>query len=177
MILGVLASREVGVLAFSQLDRTVATLRISLAELQDKERQLDSMIAQFRAQLRRLPRQVIYGGTALDVSLNAMGEIEERLADAVANRKRVLAIKKTAIEELEALESVKQLDEARRSLQELKQRARSSTDPSSTDLSSTDPPEDGETLEEIRRLEQFIAEHSKRAELAITARYREDEER
>ena len=113
-----------------------------------------------------------------------MGEIEERLADAVANLKRVLAIKKTAIEELEALESVKLLDEARRSLQELKQRSPSSTDPSSTDPSSTDPsstdpstPEDGETLEEMRRLEQFIAEHSKRAELAITARYREDEDR
>ena len=156
-------------MAFSQLDRTVATLRISLAELQDKERQLDSMIAQFRVQLRRLPRQVIYGGTALDVSLNAMGEIEERLADAVASRKRVLAIKKTAIEELEALQLVKQLDEARRSLQELKKRAPSSTDPST--------PEDGETVEEMRRLEQFITEHSKRAEWAITARYREDEER
>ena len=156
-------------MAFSQLETTMANLRISLAEIQDKERLLDSMIAQFRTQLRRLPRQVIYGRTTLDASLNAMGEIEERLADAVANRKRVLAIKKTANEELEALDSVKQLDEARRALQELKQRARSSTDLNSL--------EDGENVAEMRRLEQFIAEHSKRAEWAITARYHENEER
>ncbi len=157
-------------MAFSQLEKTMATLRISLAEVRDKERQLDSMIGQFRTQLRRLPRQVIYGRTALDASLAAMGEIEERLADAIAQRNRVLAIKKTATEELEALELVKQLDEARRSLQELRQRAR---------LSESAPfsEENGEVLAEMRRLEQFIAEHSKRAEWAITARFQEDAER
>ena len=37
----------------------MAALRMSLAEIQDKERQLDSTIAQFRTQLRRLPRQAI----------------------------------------------------------------------------------------------------------------------
>jgi hypothetical protein len=50
---------------------------MSLAEIQNKEGQLDSMIAQFQTQLRRLPRQVIYGNTPLDVSLSSMGEIEE----------------------------------------------------------------------------------------------------
>ena len=35
------------------------------------------MIQQFRTQLRRLPRQVIYGTTSLDLSLSAMAEIEE----------------------------------------------------------------------------------------------------
>jgi chromosome segregation ATPase len=100
----------------------MANLRLSLAEINDKEQQLDAMISQFRTQLRRLPRQVIYGRTALDYSLTAMGEIEERLEDAVANRRRLLAIKKTATEELEALELVKQVDETRRSLRDLKQR-------------------------------------------------------
>ena len=90
-------------MAFSQLNKTMANLRMSLAEITDKERQLDSMISQFRTQLRRLPRQVIYGRTSLDSSLTAMGEIEERLADSVDNRRRLLAIKKTATEELEAL--------------------------------------------------------------------------
>ena len=156
-------------MAFSQLQNLMAALRLRLAEIQNKEEQLDAMIAQFRTQVRRLPRQAVYGQVSLDASLAALGEIEERLADAVASRKRVLAIKKTAVEELEALQLVKQLDEARRSLQELTQRARSSTDPCST--------EDGKTVEEMRRLEHFIAEHSKRAEWAITARYREDAER
>ena len=58
---------------YSQLRTTIANLRLSLAEIEEKERQLDSMIAQFQTQLRRLPRQVIYGRTGLDASLAAMG--------------------------------------------------------------------------------------------------------
>ena len=150
-------------MAFSQLLKTMASLRMRLAEITDKERQLDSMISQFRAQLRRLPRQVIYGGTALDSSITAMGEIEERLDDAVANRRRLLAIKKTATKELEALDLVKQVDETRRTLQELTQRM-------------TETGEDEESLAEVRRLEQFIAENSKRAEWAITADRQEQQE-
>lgn len=147
-------------MTMSPLQQTMAALRIALAEIQNKEQQLDSMINQFRVQIRRLPRQVIYGNTPLDVSLSAMGEIEERLADALVTRRRLLAIKKTAREELEALERIKQVDEARRSLAVLQQRMRVSG-------------EDAATLEEVRRLEQFIAEHSKRAEWAITASYQE----
>ena len=151
---------EAQIMSTSQLQQTMATLRMSLAEIQNKERQLDSMISQFRTQLRRLPRQVIYGRTPLEVSLSAMGEIEERLADALAMKRRLLTIKKAARDELAALESVKQVDEARRSLANLKRQILISG-------------EDTETLAEIRRLEQFIAEHSKRAEQAITASYQE----
>lgn len=109
-------------MAISQLQQTKATLRISLAEIKNKEDQLDAMISQFRTQLRRLPRQVVYGKTSLDASLTAMGEIDERLADVLVTRERLLAIKKTVMEELEALEVIQQVDEARRSLAELKQR-------------------------------------------------------
>lgn len=151
-------------MVISQLQQTMATLRMSLAEIQHKEKQLDSLVAQFRTQLRRLPRQVIYGKTGLEISLAAMGEIEERLADAVATRRRLLAIKKSAMEELEALELLKRVDEARRSLQALKQCVRTSG-------------EDEETLAEIRRLEQFIADYSKRAEWAITTSYQERQEK
>lgn len=148
---------------YSQLRTTIANLRLSLAEIEERERQLDSMIAQFQSQLRRLPRQVIYGRTGLDSSLTTMGEIEERLADSLANRQRVLTIKKTATEELRALELVGKVDEARNSLQSLKQEVRFSG-------------ENPGTVEEIRRLEQFIAEHSKLAEWAITSSYQEQEE-
>ncbi len=147
-------------MTMSQLQQTMATLRMSLAELQNKEQQLDTMISQFRTQLQRLPRQVIYGRTSLDASLSSMGEIEERLADTESTRRRLLAIKKTAMEELAALESVQQVDEARRSLSNLKRQARLEG-------------ESQETTSEIRRLESFIAEHSKLAEQVITARYQE----
>ena len=147
-------------MVFSQLQSTMATLRMSLAEIQDKERQLDARISQFRTQLRRLPRQVVYGNTGLDASMSAMGEIEERLADVVASRRRLLEFKRAAEEELEALGLIKQVDEARHKLQALRQRVRTSG-------------EDTDTKAEIRRLESFIAEHSRRAEQAITARYEE----
>ena len=147
-------------MVMSQLQQTMATLRLSLVEIQNKEKQLDSMISQFRTQLRRLPRQVVYGKTPLDVSLSAMGEIEERLADALAIRRRLLTVKKAATDELAALESVKQVGEARQSLSKLKRQILVSG-------------EDEETRMEIRRLEQFIAQHSKRAEMAITESYQE----
>ena len=145
-------------MSMSQLQQTMATLRLGLAEIRNKEEQLDSMIAQFRTQLRRLPRQVVYGRTPLDSSLSAMGEIEERLADAEAVRRRLLIIKKAALDELAALESVKQVDDAKARLAGLRRQLASDG-------------EDEETMAEMRRLQQFIAEHSKRAEAAITESY------
>ena len=147
----------------SQLKIAVASLRIRLAEIQSKEDQTEALINQFRTQLRRLPRQVVYGTISLDSSLTAMGEIEERLNDALATQRWILEFKKTAVYELEALELVGQVDEARRSLSTLKQQSRSSG-------------ETHETAEEILRLEKFIAAYSKKAELAITDSYQQRQE-
>ena len=147
-------------MSMSQLQQTMATLRLSLAEIRNKEQQLEAMISQFRTQLRRLPRQVVYGTTPLDLSLSAMGEIEERLNDAISVHRRLLTVKQAALDELAALESVQQVDEAKSNLSRLKRQISSNG-------------EDQEALGEIKRLEQFIAEHSKRAEAAITERYQE----
>ena len=123
----------------SQLQQTMAILRMSLAEIDNKEHQLESMISQFQTQLRRLPRQVIYGKTGLDASLSSMGEIEERLSDSTSTLRRLQVIKKATLDELAALESVKQVSEARRSLADLKRAIR-------------DYPDDPQTLSEVRRL-------------------------
>ena len=135
----------------------MANLRIGLAEMENKESQLDAQISQFRQQLRRVPRQAIYGQASLDASLAAMGEIEERLAHAEGVRRRLLQIKASAQQELEALVVLKQVDEARTQLADLK-RSRATGE---------------STLADIRRLEDFIAVNSKRAEQAITSRYEE----
>ena len=147
-------------MSLSQLQQAMANIRIGLAEMQNKEQQLDSMISQFRTQLRRLPRQIIYGQLSLDVSISSMGEIEERLMDTIATKERLLKIKKAATDELAALESVKQVDEAKKSLASLKQQY-------------TNSDNNAEALSEIHQLQQFIADHSKRAELAIRERYME----
>ena len=138
----------------------MAILWISLAEIENKERQSKSMISQFRTPLRRLPRQVIYGQTGLNVSLSSMGEIEERLSDSTSTLRRLRVIKKSTLDELTALESVKQVSEARSSLADLKRSMR-------------DSPDDRETISEVGRLESFITEHSKMAEMAITERFQD----
>ncbi len=144
-------------MSVSQLEKAMANLRMGLAEMGNKEAQLDAQIAQFRQQLRRVPRQAMYGQASLDASLAAMGEIEERLADAEAVRQRLLRIKAAAQQELEALVVLKQVDEARNRLAFLRRNRAA----------------DDATLTEIRRLEEFIAVQGKRAEQTITARYEE----
>ena len=144
-------------MAISQLEQAMATLRLGLAEMRNKEDQLDALISQFQTQLRRLPRQVVYGETSLDLSLTAMGEIEERLDDAVANRRRLQAIKDTATQELEALQLLKRVDEARTQLATLQ--------------NGTGVGDDVDS--EIRKLEGFIAANSRQAEQSITDRFRE----
>ncbi len=144
-------------MSVSQLEKAMANLRMGLAEMGNKEAQLDAQIAQFRQQLRRVPRQAMYGQASLDASLAAMGEIEERLADAEAVRRRLLRIKAAAQQELEALVVLKQVDEARNRLAFLRRNRA----------------DDDATLAEIRRLEEFIAVQGKRAEQTITARYEE----
>ena len=139
----------------------MATLRLGIAEMRAKEERLDAQINQFRTQLRRLPRQVVYGQTSLELSLTAMGEIEERLEDAVANRRRLLAIKDTAIQELEALQLLKRVDEARSKLASLKKNG----------LFGASSGE--EAQEQIRQLEGFIAANSRQAEQSITDRFRQ----
>ena len=62
------------------------------------------------------------------------------------------------------MELVGKVDEARRTLQTLSQQA-------------LVPGENPGAEAEIRRLEQFIAEHSKLAEWAITSSYQEQDER
>ena len=148
-------------MAISQLEQVMATLRLGIAEMRAKEEQLDAQINQSQTQLRRLPRQVVYGQTSLELSLTAMGEIEERLEDAVANRRRLLAIKDTAIQELEALQLLKRVDEARSKLASLKKNGL-------LGASSSE-----EAQEQIRQLEGFIAANSRQAEQAITDRFRQ----
>ncbi len=142
-------------MSVSQLEQAMANLRIGLAEMENKEAQLDAQISQFRQQLRRVPRQAMYGQASLDTSLAAMGEIEERLVDAEAVRRRLLQIKASASQELEALIVLKQVDEARTKLAGLKRSGAT----------------DDSTLTEIRQLEEFLAVQGKRAEQAITAGY------
>ena len=139
-----------------EMNQAMARIRLVLADIHHRETQLDQQVRQFRLQQQRLPRQAIYGRAPIDLSLSAMGEVEERLAHALATRQRLLSIKKRAEEELKALEVTRQVEDAKSALQALREDARATGDANE------------EVVAEMRRLEQFIAEYSKVAERAIT---------
>jgi chromosome segregation ATPase len=144
-----------------QLQQAMARLRLLLAEIEAREKQLEGLIKQFQAQLDRLPRQVIYGRTTLETALSSMAEIEERLAYGEATRRHLLAIKRRAQQELEALELTQQVEEAKEALATLQDRVQAQ------DV------RDEAMEEEMKRLEEFIAEYSKRAGRSITSAYQE----
>ncbi len=145
-----------------QMRQAMATLRLTLAQIAAKEEQLDALIRQFRTQLNRIPRQVIYGRNPLDASLSAMAEVEERLHHAQAMRHHLQAIKQRAQEELEALELLQKVEEAKDALEKLKERLVGGAN------------SDDQAAAEIRRLEEYIAQYSKQAERAITAGHGEE---
>ena len=144
-----------------QLRQATASLRLVLADLMGKEDQLETMIRQFRTQLDRLPRQAIYGRTTLDLALSAMAEIQERLDHAKLTRQHLLAIVQKATDELRALELTQQIEEAKCALEELIAQAQPAGQT------------DEKVAAEVRRLEEFIAEHSKQAERDITSSFQE----
>ena len=147
----------------ARMDQATAAMRLILAEIMSREEQLDGVIRQFRAQLARLPRQVIYGGITLDLALSAMAEIQERLNHSQTTMAHLEDIKKRATEELRALELTQQVEEAKVTLRDLNSRA-----------------ESGQELDEgiqseVRRLKGFIAEYSRQAERYITSSSQERE--
>ena len=148
-----------------QMRQVVANLRLSLADIEVRESNLNDLVRQFENQLNRLPRQAIYGRVSLDMSLSAMSEIEERLESAKTSRRHLLSIKARAEQELEALEVVQRVEEAKGRLSQLK----------SQEFQNGNP-DDGITSE-IRQLEDYITQYSKQAERAIITTSRAREER
>lgn len=139
------------------MQQAVARLRLLLADIESKRQQLDSLVRQFRSQLRYVPRQVVYGRASLDMALSAMSEIEDRLAATEATLQRLEKVRSRVRQELEALQLLAQVEEARKQLSALRQRAQ--------DADQVDE----EVQAEIRQLEAFIAENSQRAGRAITS--------
>ena len=140
-----------------QIRQETARLRLLLAEIIGREEQLDGLVRQFRTQLNRLPRQAIYSRTTLDAAMAAMSEIQERLDHTLMTRQHLEAIKQRASSEFTALELTQQVEQAKDALAELKSKY------------GSEPTPEEDASAEMRRLEEFIAEYSKKAERAITS--------
>ncbi len=138
----------------TQMNRAMAALKLSLAEMRARNDQLKALIRQFETQLKRIPRQAMYGRAPLNLALGSMAEIEERLLHSQTQRRHLLTIMEQARLELEALVLVQRVESAREQLVQLRKQLIDDTN------------EDAQS--EIIRLETYIAQYSKQAERAIT---------
>lgn len=136
-----------------QMQKAISNLRLLLASITAKEDELEALARQFQRQLDRAPRYAIQGGNPLDVTLNLMGEIQERLDDVQAQRKHLASIRRQAETELEALTITDKIAHAKAELASLK---------------ACDAPPECDTTQRIAELERFIQEASIRAGEAVT---------
>ena len=139
-----------------QMQQAISRLRLMLASVRAKEDELDVLARQFRRQLERARRYAIHGGNPLEVTLNLMGEIQERLDAVERQREHLAAIRRQAEAELEALNITERVSKAKEELSQLRRKRNAGEE---VDLAR------------IAELERFIEEASIRAGEAITDRF------
>ena len=139
-----------------QMQQVISNLRLLLASVRAKEDELEALARQFRRQLERAPRYAIQAGNPLELTLNLMGEIQERLDSVETQRKHLAAIRRQAEAELEALNITEKIAQAKEELAGLRASRNA-----------------GEVVDESRiaELQRFIEEASIRAGEAITDRF------
>lgn len=139
-----------------QMQQVISNLRLLLASVRAKEDELEALARQFRRQLERAPRYAIQAGNPLELTLNLMGEIQERLDSVETQRKHLAAIRRQAEAELEALNITEKIAQAKKELAGLRASRNA-----------------GEAVDEgrIAELQRFIEEASIRAGEAITDRF------
>ena len=98
----------------------------------------------------------MYGRAPLALTLSAMAEVDERLRDTQTTRDHLLSIKRRAQKEIEALEVVQRVEEAKATLTKLK-----------AGIGNGKKEEDQTARQQIFRLEGYITQYSKQAERAI----------
>ena len=134
-----------------EMMKAMSKLRLALASIEAKEKELNALRRQFRRQLARTRTHAIYGASSLDASLGIMDEVQERLDNVETRWQHLDSIKKRAQEELAALELTNKIEKAKAELRTLKACG-------------------GEDRPRIEELEQFIESASLRAAEAITGR-------
>ena len=144
-------------MAIPEMKKAMSRLRLILAAIEGKDKELDSLRRQFQRQLDRAPNSAIHGDSSLDSLLSIMDEIQERLDDVIGTRRHLDAVKAQAQEELRALDLTEKIEHAKAQLAALK----------------VDRDREGK-WEEIAELERFIQEGSVRAGEAITGHLEDD---
>jgi len=151
-----------------EMDRRLALLRLLLADITDRERQAEAVIAQLRSQLTRIVEFTVQYNGGVANALAGMAEVEERLAAQEVALRHLGLLRQRARGELDALIVTRAVDDARKRLAEL-EAARVS-------VAARGEPAAGELAEidaEIAELRATIEAASDAAARALAARHDE----
>lgn len=160
----------------NQVETSIARLRLSLADIDQQEKQLQTTRRQFRDQMERVISFSLYQETRLEQTLSMMAEVHQR-SDSVEQTLRHLGrLRARVVAELESLELTKGIEAAKIELAELENR-KAEVEAS---IVSMDVPPDGiealglpsleELAAEIRRIRTLIQEASVRAVQTLALR-------
>ena len=134
-----------------EMQKAISRLRFQLAAIRGKEEELENLSRQLEGRLNRAPGYAVQGDNSLDVTLEVMEEIEERLDKVERMQMHLTTIKKRAQDDLRALDLTGKIERAKMELAPLKARQNSVGQ------------RDDARKEKIKELERFIEEASIRA--------------
>lgn len=142
-----------------QMQQAISNLRLLLASVRAKDEELEALARQFKRQLERAPRYAIQGGNPLELTLNLMGEIQERLDNVEEQRKHLSAVRRQVETELVALNITEKIAQAKEELAQLRASRNA-----------------GENVDagRVAELQRFIEEASLRAGEAITGEFNDE---
>jgi hypothetical protein len=141
------------------MQQAISNLRLLLASVRAKDEELEALARQFKRQLERAPRYAIQGGNPLELTLNLMGEIQERLDNVEEQRKHLSAVRRQVETELVALNITEKIAQAKEELAQLRASRNA-----------------GENVDagRVAELQRFIEEASLRAGEAITGGFNDE---
>ena len=160
----------------NQVDSTIGRLRLFLADIEQKEKQLEITRRQFRDQMERVISFALYREASVEQTLSMMAEVHQRSQNAEQLLQHLGRLRARVVAELESLQLTKGIEAAKIELAELESRK---ADLESR-LGAVDAPPGGvdslgltsldELTAEIHRLRSLIHEASERAVQTLAMR-------
>ena len=105
-----------------ELDRRVGLLRLMLADITDRERQVQAGLAMLRTQLKRIVEFTVQRNGGVGNALASMAEVEERITRQEAELRHLDLLRRRAEGEIHTLVVTRGIADARARLAELEER-------------------------------------------------------
>lgn len=151
----------------NQVDAAIARLRLFLAEIDGREKDLRTLRRQFRDQMERVITYALYREPSVEQTLTMMADVDHRGQTVEQTLQHLGRLRARAEAELESLQLTKGIEAAKIELAELEARKAeiqaAGSDIQVASLEATQPPALDELTAEIRRLQARINEASEQA--------------